>query len=103
MLVYEDEHAVTYVLDPTLRWIYFLILLFWGVAIVTESIIASAIVGVATVVYFVLVWWPSRSIRSQIRAAARGGWVEFKGTPLSRSNPATYRIAKVAQARSGDA
>jgi hypothetical protein len=99
LLVQEDEHAVTYVLIPTLRWIYFLILLSWGVVIVTGSIIALALVGLPTIVYFALVWWPSRSIRSQIQAAARGGWVEFKGTPLSHSNPATYRIAKVGHTR----
>jgi len=103
MLIQDDEHATTYMLDPTLRWIYFSILLAWGVAIATESTIAFVVAGVATVAYFTLVWWPSRSIRSQIQTAARGGWIEIKGSALSRSNPATFRISKIGLAKSGDA
>ncbi len=102
-LVQEDEHAITYVLIPWLRWVYFLILLSWAVVIVSKSTIALAIVAVPTIIYFAVVWWPSQRILAQIRAATRGGWVEFKGGPLSLSNPATYRIAKLGQAKSGDA
>lgn len=96
----DDELAVTYVLDPTIRWIYFALILSWGVAAITLSNVVFVSAGVATAAYFVLVWWPSRPVWHQIRVAARGGWIQVKGSPLSHSNPATYRIQKTQQVSS---